>query len=221
MVGTPIGHLNDMTARGVEVLRQAGVILAEDTRVTRKLLARYDIATRLVSCHKFNEASRIAAFLEPIRAGAAVALVSTAGMPAVSDPGARMVRACREAGLPVWVVPGPSAVTAAIALCGFPAHGFHFEGFLPHKPGPRRRRLTELAGLDLPLVLFESPHRLLRLLDEVEAVLGARELCVAREMTKLYEETLHGTTADIRAAFANRTVRGELTVVIAPKSNER
>ena len=216
LVGTPIGHLQDITLRALETLREASLILAEDTRQTRKLLDRHGLATPMMSYHKFNEAARVEEVLGRLRAGAVLALVTDAGMPGVSDPGARVVAACRAAGFPVRVVPGPSAVTSAVALAGFASGGFVFAGFLPHKPGARRRRLAELGAGDLPLVLFESPYRLLRLADEVEAVLGARRMVVARELTKHFEEVLEGTPADLRAAFAQRTVKGELVVIIAP-----
>jgi 16S rRNA (cytidine1402-2'-O)-methyltransferase len=216
VVGTPIGNLRDITLRALDVLHACDVVLAEDTRQTVKLLARHQIAKPLLSCHRFREASRVDEVVRRIREGAVLALVTDSGMPAVSDPGARMVEACRAAGLPVTVVPGPSAVTAAVALSGVEAPGFVFGGFLPHKSGARRRRLKELAGSDLPLVLFESPYRLLKLMDEIEAELGTRTVLVARELTKHFEECLKGSPADIRSAFAKRTVKGELVVVLEP-----
>lgn len=214
LVGTPIGHLQDITLRALETLREAALILAEDTRQTRKLLERHGLHTPMLSYHKFNEAARVAEVLDRIRGGAALALVTDAGMPGVSDPGARVVAACRAAGLKVWVVPGPSAVTSAVALAGFASGGFVFGGFLPNKSGARRRRLAELGLGKLPLVLFESPYRLLKLADDVEAVLGPRRMVVARELTKHFEEVIEGTPADIRASFARRGVKGELVVVI-------
>ena len=216
LVGTPIGNLQDITLRALETLRAASLVLAEDTRETRKLMERHGLRTPLLSYHKFNEAARVGEVLERLRGGAAIALVTDAGMPGVSDPGARVVAACRAAGQRVWVVPGPSAVTSAVALAGLAAGGFVFGGFLPVKPGARRRRLAELGGGDLPLVLFESPYRLLRLVDEVEAVLGPRRLVVAREMTKHFEEVVAGPPAEVRAAFARRAVKGELVVVVEP-----
>lgn len=216
IVGTPIGNLQDVTLRALETMKSVAVILAEDTRETRKLLERHGLHVPMLSYHKFNEAARVEEILERIRGGAAVALVSDSGMPAVSDPGARIVAACRAAGLPVWVIPGPSAVTAAAALAGLPSSGFVFGGFLPHKSGARRRRLGELGKGPLPLILFESPYRLLKLMDEIEAELGPRRIFVGRELTKKFEEGLGGTPADIRASFAQRGVKGELVIVIAP-----
>ena len=216
VVGTPIGNLQDITLRALETLRGATLILAEDTRQTRKLLDRHGLNTPMLSYHKFNEAARVDEVLDRLRGGAAIALVTDAGMPGVSDPGARVVAACRAAGLKVYVVPGPSAVTSAVALAGFASAGFVFGGFLPNKSGARRRRLAELGRGGLPIVLFESPYRLLKLTDDVEAVLGARRMVVARELTKHFEEVIEGAPADIRASFAQRAVKGEIVVVIEP-----
>lgn len=219
LVGTPIGNLQDITLRALDTLRGAALILAEDTRVSRVLLDRHGIACPLLSYHKFNEAARADDIVARIRNGAAVALVTDSGMPAVSDPGARLVAACRAAGLPITVIPGPSAVTSALALAGWESTGFVFGGFLPHKSGARRRQLAEYDQPGLPIVLFESPYRLLKLMGEVEAVLGAaREVYVGRELTKHFEESLRGPPAAIVAAFAKRTVKGELVVVIAPRA---
>ena len=216
IVGTPIGNLGDITLRALETLKTANLIVAEDTRHTRKLLDRYEIRTPVISCHKFNEASRVETILGRIRGGDAVALVTDSGMPAVSDPGSRVVAACRRNGLPVTVIPGPSAVTSAIALCGFLGGGFLFEGFLSHKTGARKKRLGELAGESVPVVLFESPYRLVKLMNEIQEVLGPRPLFVGRELTKQFEECRVGTPAEILAAYRERTIKGELVVVIAP-----
>ena len=221
IVGTPIGNLADITYRAVEVLREADVIMAEDTRRTYKLLARYELRVPMVSCHKFNEAARVDRILREIREGHAVALVTDSGMPAVSDPGSRVVAACRKADLPVTVIPGPSAVSAAMALSGLGGGGYHFDGFLPHKSGARKRRLAELAEETLPVVLFESPYRLLKLMGEIEEVLGERTVFVGRELTKKFEEGLLGSPAEICSAFGTRTVKGEQVVIIAPLEGRR
>jgi 16S rRNA (cytidine1402-2'-O)-methyltransferase len=215
VVGTPIGHLGDVTLRGLETLRGCSLILAEDTRVTSRLLARFDIRKPMISHHKFNEAGRVDEVARRIEGGEAVALVTDSGMPGVSDPGARTVRACRARGLPVTAVPGPSALATVIALCGIESAGFVFGGFLPHKSGARRRRLAELARAGLPVVVYESPYRLLKLMDEVAEVLGAeRRVFVGRELTKKFEQCTEGTPAEVAAAYAGRTVKGELAVVI-------
>lgn len=216
VVGTPIGNLDDISPRALDTLRRVSAILAEDTRHTRKLLSRYDIHTPLISCHKFNELRRADPVLEQIRAGAALALVSDSGMPGVSDPGARMVAACRRAECPIHAVPGPSAVTSAIALCGFGGAGFVFDGFLPHKSGARRRRLTELLKHDVPVALYESPYRAMKLLTELNELAPDRELFVGRELTKRYEESITGRPGDILAKFEGRAIKGEWVVVIAP-----
>lgn len=216
IVGTPIGNLGDITLRALETLKSADLIVAEDTRHTRKLLDRYEIRSPTMSCHKFNEASRVQLLLGRIREGQAVALVTDSGMPAVSDPGSRVVAACRAEDLPVTVIPGPSAVTAAVALCGFAGEGFAFDGFLPRKSGARKKRLARLASCDVPVVLFESPYRLVKLLGEIAEVMGPRRVFVGRELTKQFEEARTGTPADILAAFAGRTVKGELVVIVAP-----
>ena len=184
--------------------------------MTRHLLDRFAIRTPLLSCHKFNEAARGALLEERIAAGQAVALVTDSGMPGVSDPGARMVRACRAAGRPVWIVPGPSAVACAAALCGADGAEFHFGGFLPHKSGGRQRALEGWRDAEWPVILYESPYRLLKLLDEIERILPGRRLFVGRELTKLHEEQLVGAPAEIRARFAGRNVKGELVVAILP-----
>ncbi|NCC50172.1 MAG: 16S rRNA (cytidine(1402)-2'-O)-methyltransferase [Spartobacteria bacterium] len=215
LVGTPIGNLEDITLRALRVLREADVIMAEDTRHSRILLNRHEITTHMISCHKFNEASRIERVRERIDAGQAVALITDGGMPCISDPGARLVSACREAGHYVTVIPGPSAVSAAIALSGLVEKAYHFEGFLPHKSGGRARRLSELAAGTTPVVIFESPYRLIKVMGEIEEQMGPRLVFVARELTKKFEEGCRGAPRDIIRAFEGRTVKGELVIIIS------
>lgn len=214
VVGTPIGNLKDITLRALDVLRAADVILAEDTRITSRLLTRYEIRKPMVSHHKFNETSRIDEVVARIQGGGVVAMVTDSGMPGVSDPGARLVQALRERGIAVTAAPGPSALATAIALCGIESGGYVFGGFLPHKSGARRRALSKFAQAGLPVVLYESPYRLLKLMNEIEEVLGCVDVFVGRELTKKFEECRCGKPADITAAYANRTVKGELVVVI-------
>lgn len=218
LVGTPIGNLEDITLRALRVLRTATLLMAEDTRHTGLLLAHYQSRARLLSCHKFNERSRADLVIERIRSGASVALVSDAGMPGISDPGARTAAAVRAAGLPVTVIPGPSAVTTAVALAGCAeTPSFYFEGFLDHKTATRRRRLHELDGLRCPVVFYESTHRILKLLDEVEEELGPdRSLFLARELTKKFEETVQGTPAVLREHFRTHSHKGEFVVILLP-----
>jgi len=217
IVGTPIGNLGDISLRAVETLKQVDLIMAEDTRYTRRLTERHGIATHMASCHKFNEAQRAKQIIDSIHDGKAVAMVTDSGMPCISDPGARVVALCREAGVQVTSVPGPAAVTTAVALSGLGEKGFIFTGFLPHKSGGRKRGLLKWAEADLPVVLYESPYRLLKLLGEIEEYLGAeRTVFVGREMTKKFEESAIGTPAEIRERYEGRTIKGECVVIIKP-----
>lgn len=219
IVGTPIGNLGDISSRALDTLREADLIVAEDTRYTRRLTDRYDITTRMMSCHKFNEHQRSEQIIERIHGGEAVAMVTDSGMPCISDPGSRVILLCREAGILITAVPGPAAVTTAVALSGFGEKGFIFAGFLPHKSGGRKRDLEKWAGADLPVVFYESPYRLMKIVDEIEKYLGPeRTVFVAREMTKKFEECTAGTPADIRTAYENRTVKGECVVIVQPKA---
>lgn len=218
IVGTPIGNLGDISARALETLREADLIVAEDTRHTRRLTQRYEITTHIISCHKFNEIQRSEQIVERIEEGQAVAMVTDSGMPCISDPGSRVVALCRKAGVMITSVPGPAAVTTAVALSGFGEKGFIFAGFLPHKSGGRKRDLIKWAEADLPVVFYESPYRLLKLLGEIAEHLGAeRTLFVGRELTKKFEELSSGTPAEILAQYEGRNVKGECVVIIQPE----
>ncbi len=213
VVGTPIGNLEDITHRALRVLREVGLIAAEDTRTTRKLLKRYEISTPLVSYFEGNRAVRIPYILERLQEHD-VALVSEAGMPGIHDPGRQLVQASSEAGFQVVPVPGPSSVTAALAVSGLQSDQFLFLGFLPSRRKERRQALQAVAHLPYTLVAFETPHRLAASLEDVAAVLGAeRRLVACREMTKLFEEVFRGTVEEAMAHFAQP--RGEFTLVIA------
>jgi len=215
LIATPIGNLEDITHRAVRLLRESALIACEDTRQTRKLLDHFDIRKPTVSYHEHNEAERTAELVERLRAGETIALVSDAGMPLVSDPGYRLVRAAIESGVAVVPVPGPSASLAALAASGLPTDAFHFGGFLSPKTGPRARLLESLAHEQATLIFYEAPHRLLESLDAIEAALGPRPVVVARELTKIHEEFLRGTAAEIRAQLAARdAVKGEITILI-------
>jgi 16S rRNA (cytidine1402-2'-O)-methyltransferase len=219
VVATPIGNLGDVTHRGLAVLRGCDALAAEDTRRTRQLLTHFEIPRprTLLSLHEHNEehsAQRIVGLLE---GGARVALCSDAGTPLVSDPGYRALRLVIDAGFQVVAIPGPSAATAALAISGLPPSSFTFKGFPPRKPGPRTRFFEADAEAPHTLVVFESPHRLARMLADAAAALGGgREACVCIDMTKKFERTHRGTLADLAAEFAELAkVRGEVTVVIA------
>ena len=190
IVGTPIGNLEDFSPRAIRTLQEVDVVLAEDTRHTRKLAERFEIGTQLVSCHKFNEASRVERVIEEIKSGKAMAVVSDSGMPAVSDPGSRLVAACQTAGVLVQVIPGPSAVTSAVALSGFGEGGFIFDGFMSNKSAARRTQLGKYAEEKRAVVLFESPHRILKCLDDIATTLGERPVYVGRKLTKKFEQSL-------------------------------
>jgi 16S rRNA (cytidine1402-2'-O)-methyltransferase len=214
IVATPIGNLEDITLRALRVLREADLIAAEDTRRTGQLLAHYQIRKPLASYHEFNEAKRTPELLAKLQHGQQIALVTDAGMPTVSDPGYRLVRGARGAGVPVAVIPGPSAVTAALAGSGLPAEPFLFYGFLPHKSTRRRKVLSELAPLPYTLIFFESPFRLLKSLADLHAVLGNRPAVLARELTKKFEEFLSGDLESLLKRLENRAVKGEITVLV-------
>jgi 16S rRNA (cytidine1402-2'-O)-methyltransferase len=215
LVATPIGNLEDITYRAVRVLSEADLIACEDTRHTRKLLDHYGISKPTISYHEHNEIERAVELIERMRDGVAVALVSDAGMPLVSDPGYRLVRAAVEAGISVVPVPGPSAALAALAASGLPTDAFHFAGFLPAKPIQRAKALEALAEEHATLIFYEAPHRLLEALDAIEETLGPRPVVVARELTKLHEEFLRGTAAEIRARMETAdAVKGEITILI-------
>lgn len=219
VVGTPIGHLEDLSPRAVATLRAAALVACEDTRVTRAILARHGIEVPVVSCHRFNEHSRSERILQILASGADVALVTDSGTPGVSDPGAAVVRAARAAGFAVSPVPGPSAVAALWSVSGLEGP-FTFIGFLPQRRGERRRALAALAGEPRPLVLYESPHRILAMLEEAAEVLGDRRALLGRELTKVHEELIAGTLGEIRERLAARTVRGEFTLIVEPAAEK-
>jgi len=217
VVATPIGNLRDVTLRALEVLAAADLIACEDTRVTRKLVDHYGIATPLTPYHDHNAAEARPKLIARLAAGAAIALVSDAGTPLVSDPGFKLVRAAREAGLSVTTLPGASAVLAALTVAGLPTDRFFFEGFLPAKEGQRRSRIAELARIPATLVLFETGPRLAGALADLAAGLGPREGAICRELTKLYEEVRSGDLATLaRDAAGAAEPRGEIILVIAP-----
>lgn len=214
IVGTPIGNLEDITLRALRILKEADLVAAEDTRRTGHLLAHYDCRKPLVSYHEFNEARRTAELLAGLRDGKTVALVSDAGMPSLSDPGLRLVRGAIAAQIAVEIIPGPSAITAAIVGSGLAAEPFLFQGFLPHKAARRRKALVQLAPLPYSLVFFESPYRLKQSLADMRNILGNRSAVVARELTKKFEEFLRGDLETIAKSLENRVVKGEITVVV-------
>ena len=214
MVATPIGNLDDLSPRAVATLRSCRLVACEDTRVTRVLLDRHAITAQVMSCHRFNESAAARRILEVLADGGDVALVSDGGTPGVSDPGDVAVRAARSAGARVLPIPGPSAAAALWSVSGF-SGAFTVQGFLPSRSGERRRALEALAAETRPFVLYESPHRILAMLDDAVAILGDRDCCLGREMTKVHEEFLAGSLSSVRARLATGAVRGEIAMVVA------
>ena len=215
LVGSPIGNLSDISLRALEVLKNVNIIAAEDTRRTLILLERYDIRKPLTSFHEHNEAKRTAELIEKMRMGDKVALVSDAGMPSISDPGYRIVRACIEAGIPVEVIPGPSAVITAIVGSGLPTDRFYYGGFLPVKSGQRQKELLAALSREVTSVYFESPHRIIRSLTTLRDADPARSICVARELTKQHEEYRRGAVAEVLSYYESHPPKGEITLIIA------
>lgn len=218
LVGTPIGNLGDMSQRAVEILKKVQLIAAEDTRHTQRLCRHYGIETPFVSLHEHNERIRSPGIIERLRAGESVALVTDAGMPVVSDPGAYLVEETHWAGIPVRVVPGPTAVAAALALSGFRGERFRFEGFPPKKSAAMKRWLEGLSAEEVPIVCYESPYRLVKTLKMIQEVLGEIPVVVAREMTKLHEEVTRGSTSVCLARYTERPPKGEVTLIFHPKA---
>ncbi|MFQ5945608.1 MAG: 16S rRNA (cytidine(1402)-2'-O)-methyltransferase [Anaerolineae bacterium] len=214
LVTTPIGNLEDITLRALRILQEVDLIAAEDTRQTRKLLDRHGITTPTTSYFEHNKLAKLDRILDAL-SGGDLAIVSEAGTPGISDPGLELVRSAVEAGVEVVPVPGPSAITAALAASGLPTDRFVYLGFLPRKKGERRHRLEWAAALDCTLVAFEAPHRLLASLADIREVLGNRQIVAAREITKRHEEIFRGSVSEVLARFEEHAPRGELTLVIA------
>ena len=215
VVATPIGNLEDITFRAVRVLKEADLIACEDTRQTRKLLDHYGISKPLVSYHEHNERTRAAEIIRELESGRTIALVSDAGTPLIADPGYRLVELARERGIVVSPLPGPSAILAALSASGLPTNSFLFHGFLPAKTGQRRKMLEELKACGATMVFYETPHRILQALEDIAAILGSRPLVLARELTKIHEEFLCGTAAELKNTLEQRAaVKGEFVVMI-------
>ena len=216
MVPTPIGNLDDITLRGIKTLNTVDVILAEDTRTSGKLLKHHNISKPLQSYHIFNEHKAAEKLIERMKSGEQMALISDAGTPAISDPGFLLVRETLKAGLEVSCLPGATAFVPALVNSGLPSDKFVFEGFLPHKKG-RQTRLKTLAEEERTIVLYESPHRLLKCLEQLKEYLGDRQVSVSREISKMFEETVRGSLSEVIARFTEKGVKGEFVIVIAGK----
>jgi 16S rRNA (cytidine1402-2'-O)-methyltransferase len=216
IVATPIGNLEDITFRAVRILKEADLIAAEDTRHSRKLLSHFGISRPLTSYFDHNKTFKGNFILEKLREGLSVALIADAGTPCISDPGYQLVRDVGYAGIPVVPVPGPSAVIAALSASGLPTNRFAYEGFLPNRQGKRRERLLLLKGEERVLVFYESPRRLTAALADLLQVMGNREVVIARELTKIYEEFIRGNLADVMARLDERQIKGEVVLLVAP-----
>lgn len=221
IVPTPIGNLEDITLRAINVLKSVDVVLAEDTRTSGNLLKHLGISKPLQSYHIHNEHQTVARVVERIRKGETMALVSDAGTPAVSDPGFLLVRACIREDIPVECLPGPTAFVPALVNSGLPSDRFTFEGFLPHKKG-RQTRLQNLSNEERTMIFYESPHRLVKALQQFAEHFGAeRQVCVSRELSKMFEENVRGTITEVIAHFGEKAVKGEIVIVVAGKSDDK
>ncbi|MGZ5001735.1 MAG: 16S rRNA (cytidine(1402)-2'-O)-methyltransferase [Chthoniobacterales bacterium] len=214
VIGTPIGNLDDITLRALAILKSVDLIAAEDTRHSGNLLRHFEIRKPLVSYHEHNEAMRTAELSERLVRGENIALITDAGMPGLSDPGARLIRACIERGLEYTIIPGPSAILTALVGSGFPLDRFCYRGFLPPKSGGRERELRAAAERDETTVFFESPHKIARTLAACAEIMPDRQVCVARELTKKFEEFRRGIAAELLAHYEAHPAKGEITLLI-------
>tara|TARA_B100001057_G_scaffold341762_1_gene342627 strand:- start:1095 stop:1787 length:693 start_codon:yes stop_codon:yes gene_type:complete len=219
VVGTPIGNLADITYRAVDTLNSVDFIFAEDTRVSKKLLNHYKIDKKIYSYHDHSKDSEVEKLTNLLENGNDVALISDAGTPTVSDPGYRLIRECVKKGVDIVPIPGPSAVTAALSVAGLPSDSFTFVGFLPQKKG-RIKKIEQLSEINNTIILFESPHRLLKTLNQLFEILGNRQVAIGRELTKLYEEIIRGNLKDVTQEFSKKSVKGEIVIMIG-KNDDR
>ncbi len=221
LVPTPVGNLEDMTLRAVRILKEVDLILAEDTRTTSVLLKHFEIEKKMLSHHKFNEHQTTDSVVDRLKGGETIALVSDAGTPAISDPGFLLVRACVEAGIEVECLPGPTAFVPALVDSGLPNDRFCFEGFLPQKKG-RQTKLKELAEERRTMIVYESPFRLVKTLEQFVEVMGPNRLVsVSREISKVHEQTVRGTVEEVCSYFKEHEPKGEIVVILAGKPNDK
>jgi 16S rRNA (cytidine1402-2'-O)-methyltransferase len=214
IVPTPIGNLEDITLRALRILKEADLILAEDTRTSSVLLRHYDISKPLQSHHQFNEHRATEAVIAKLQSGSVIAVISDAGTPGISDPGFLLVRECIKAGIEVECLPGPTAFVPALVASGIPCDHFVFEGFLPHKKG-RQTKLQQMTAEERTMVLYESPFRLIKTLEQLAENLGPeRQACVSRELTKIHEENARGSLQELIAHFSSKSVKGEIVIIV-------
>ena len=218
VVATPIGNLEDITFRAVRILSEADLIAAEDTRQTKILLSRYQINTPLTSYHKFNIKAKTQHLIDLLKQGQSLALVSDSGMPGISDPGYELIRGSADQGIRIEPIPGPSAAITALAVSGLPTDRFAFEGFLPKKPGKKRKALEGLKTEERTIIIYESPYRLVKTLEDIQKVLGDKQVAVCRELTKKFEEIVRGKVEEVIERFKKQAPRGEIVVVVEGSS---
>jgi len=220
IIPTPIGNLEDITLRAIRIMKESDLILAEDTRTSSVLLRHYEINTKMSSYHQFNEHKQLSNFVSRIQQGETIALISDAGTPGISDAGFLLVRECIKVGIDVECLPGATALIPAVVLSGFPCDRFYFEGFLPLKKG-RQTRLTWLAQQEQTIILYESPHRVVKSVEQFAGFFGAdRRISVIRELTKIHEEIIRGTIEEVSLALKSRTIKGEIVIVIEGKTDK-
>jgi len=220
LIPTPIGNLEDITLRAIRMLKEVDLILAEDTRVCKKLLQHYEIETSVISHHQHNEHKTVSRITERIIAGESIALTTDAGTPAISDPGYLLVKKCIEKKIEVETLPGATAFVPALVNSGLPNDRFFFEGFLPTKKG-RNTRLTKLAELEHTIILYESPYRLIKTLEQIKEFFGEeRRICVSRELTKIYEENIRGNAKELLAYYKDKKIKGEIVLVVQGKNKK-
>ncbi len=221
LVSTPIGNLSDISLRALEVLKSVDLIAAEDTRHTGLLLSHYNLKALLTSYHDFNQRAKAPQLIEKLLSGESIAVVSDAGTPGISDPAYNLVNLAIKDSIPVIPIPGPAAFISALIVSGLPTDRFVFEGFLPIKSGRRKRRLEELKTEPRTILLYESPHRLLRTLSDLSDYLGNRRISVSRELTKKFEETVRGSILEVKEYFAKKSIKGEFVLVVEGKTEEK
>ncbi len=219
VVGTPIGNLADITYRAIDVLSSVEFIFAEDTRVSKKLLNHYSIDKKIYSYHDYSRDSEVINLINILVDGSNVALISDAGTPTISDPGYRLIRKCIKKGIDVIPIPGPSAVTAALSVAGLPSDSFTFIGFLPQKKG-RVKKIEQLNDIENTIIVFESPHRILKTLNQFLEILGNRQVVIGRELTKLYEEIIRGNLEEVIQRISDKSLKGEIVIMIG-KNDDR
>ena len=219
VVGTPIGNLADITYRAIDVLNNVEFIFAEDTRVSKKLLNHYSIDKKIYSYHDYSRDSEVINLINILVDGSNVALISDAGTPTISDPGYRLIRQCIKKGIDVIPIPGPSAVTAALSVAGLPSDSFTFIGFLPQKKG-RVKKIEQLNDIENTIIVFESPHRILKTLNQFLEILGNRQVVIGRELTKLYEEIIRGNLKEVIQRISDKSLKGEIVIMIG-KNDDR